>query len=307
MLGAGTLPAVAVLLVCADPLRPRRPDPHFAEDAAAARACGATVALVDHDALCRGDTAAALRFGPEDLGTAWYRGWMVTAGQYAALAEATAQRGLTMATDAAAYRAAHELPGWYDAFRDVTARSVWLPWSGVPADMTPARWGELVALLGAGAAVVKDYVKSCKDAWDEACYVPDLADLEQGRKVVVRMAALRGDALVGGVVVRVFEPYVGDDKGAHECRIWWVDGVPVLTGPHPDRPEDRFTAGEPDEIGHIAAAARALGCRFVTTDVARHAGDGRWRVVEVGDGQVSDLPAGTSRHALIEPLLTALG
>ncbi|KXK62753.1 hypothetical protein AWW66_06835 [Micromonospora rosaria] len=38
----------------ADPLRPRRPDPHFAAEAAAAHAAGLDVALVDHDALAAG-------------------------------------------------------------------------------------------------------------------------------------------------------------------------------------------------------------------------------------------------------------
>jgi hypothetical protein len=35
---------------------------------------------------------------------------------------------------------------------------------------------------------------------------------------------------------------------------------------------------------------RLFGCRFITTDLAQLA-DGGWRVVEVGDGQVSDLPS----------------
>ncbi|MDJ0344038.1 ATP-grasp domain-containing protein [Streptomyces sp. H10-C2] len=45
----------------------------------------------------------------------------------------------------------------------------------------------------------------------------------------------------------------------------------------------------------------ALGCRFVTTDLALRT-DGRWRVVEVGDGQVSDLPQGTDPAGLIREL-----
>ncbi|MGH3858496.1 ATP-grasp domain-containing protein [Actinokineospora sp.] len=45
---------------------------------------------------------------------------------------------------------------------------------------------------------------------------------------------------------------------------------------------------EPDLSG-IAELVVKLGCRFVTTDVVRR-DDGAWRVVEVGDGQVSDRP-----------------
>lgn len=39
------------------------------------------------------------------------------------------------------------------------------------------------------------------------------------------------------------------------------------------------------------------------TDLAQHT-DGTWRVAEVGDGQVSDLPTGTDPTALLDPLLT---
>ena len=67
--------------------------------------------------------------------------------------------------------------------------------------------------------------------------------------------------------------------------MWGVDGEPALIGPHPDEPGRR---PEP-ELAEVAGAVRALGCRFITTDLARRI-DGRWRVVEAGDGQVSDLP-----------------
>ncbi|WP_338758183.1 hypothetical protein V7968_26170 [Nocardia vulneris] len=49
------------LLSCADPLDPRRTDPHFAAETLAARTLGATVGLLDLDALLRGDSAAAVR------------------------------------------------------------------------------------------------------------------------------------------------------------------------------------------------------------------------------------------------------
>jgi hypothetical protein len=48
----------------------------------------------------------------------------------------------------------------------------------------------------------------------------------------------------------------------------------------------------------------ALGCRFVTTDLARRS-DGVWRVIEVGDGQVSDFPAGADIGPLVKALTAA--
>ena len=84
-----------IVLVPADPLRPRRPDEHFAAEADAARAAGLDVAVVDHDALTSGDGAGrAVARVPEAAGPAVYRGWMLRAGQYAAFADALAERGV---------------------------------------------------------------------------------------------------------------------------------------------------------------------------------------------------------------------
>ena len=115
----------ASMLFCADVLRPRQVDEHFAAQADVVRAAGARVALVDHDALLRGDTTEAVRRVPADLGPVWYRGWMVPAGAYDGLAAALAGRGAELLTSPDDYRRAHELPGWYDTFAPVTPASTW--------------------------------------------------------------------------------------------------------------------------------------------------------------------------------------
>lgn len=266
------------VVFCADPLNHRRVDPHFAREAAAVRDHYGNVAIIDHDALRHGDAAAAIRRVPRDLGPAWYRGWMVTGAEYAALAGALKERGTPLLTHPEDYRRAHELPGWHDTFAGLTPTSVWRP---LPPRTIPDDLAELVRPLRNGSAVVKDYVKSRKHEWEEACFVPDVKNIAQLRTVVTKMIALQDDFLAGGLVVREYEPYDGG-----EARVWWVDGEPALIGPHPDDPD---LDPEP-ELDAVAPAVRTLGCRFITTDLARRA-DGQWRVVEVGDGQVSDLPA----------------
>ena len=51
-------------------------------------------------------------------------------------------------------------------------------------------------------------------------------------------------------------------------------------------------------LAQIAQRVTALGLAFATVDLALRA-DGIWRVVEVGDGQVSGLPATTAAADLI--------
>ncbi|WP_203899862.1 ATP-grasp domain-containing protein [Virgisporangium aliadipatigenens] len=285
------------VLFCADPLRPRSPDAHFAREAEAVAAFDGTVALVDHDALLRGDAAAAVRRVPEGLGPAWYRGWMIPSARYAQLEEALHGRGAALVVTAEEYRRAHEFPGWYEIFVDVTPASVWLPTRpGVPP--TPAALAAATAAIGGGPGIVKDYVKSRKHEWDEACYIPNLFDVAALHAVVSTFVERQEEDLAGGVVLRRFEPYLRRPGHADEIRVWWFDGAPMLVTAHPDAPGE---VGAPD-LTRIAPPVARLGCQLVTTDLALRA-DGRWRVVEVGDGQVSDLPRETDPSLLLERLV----
>ncbi|WP_407918082.1 ATP-grasp domain-containing protein [Kitasatospora sp. NE20-6] len=297
-----TSPAVLLPL---DPLAVRRPrpDPHFLPEAEAVREAGGTWRLLDHDALLAGDAEAAVRLLPEGCGPLWYRGWMVGVASYHALAGALAARGGTLQTSPADYARAHELPGWYEVFAGATPATRWLPGAGLPGR---AALVGAARLLGSGPAVVKDYVKSRKHEWHEACFVPELTDADALCRVVARFVELQGDDLAGGVVLRRFEDFVQRSDGggpaqAVEARVWWLDGEPVLVGPHPDVPGD---VPAPD-LSAVRPLVSALGCRFVTTDVAQRAGDGEWRVVEVGDGQVSGLPRTADPTALLTALLSA--
>ncbi|WP_405161624.1 ATP-grasp domain-containing protein [Nocardia sp. NBC_01499] len=288
-----------ILLSCMDPLDQRRTDPHFAAETAAARAFGADIGLIDHDLLLAGDAGAAVRTVPRDRGPAWYRGWMIPSTAYAALAGALAARGTPLIVDPASYRAAHELPGWYPTFAPLTPASRWQASSPgrVPEAATLSA---LAAALGAGPGIVKDYVKSAKHAWDTACYIPDLADTARLHQVVAAFIAEQGSYLAGGIVLRAFEAFTADGRRAAEARVWWLDGTPFLVGAHPDTPGQHPAPA----LGSIADRVKQLGARFVTTDLALR-NDGVWRVIEVGDGQVSDLPTDIEPDLVVNALLGA--
>ncbi|MET9467463.1 ATP-grasp domain-containing protein [Streptomyces sp. NPDC006544] len=287
------------VLYCADPLDERRVDAHFAGEARALRAHGAAVALVDHGALLAGDADRAVARVPAGAGALWYRGWMVPAERYADLDAALRERGGALRVSPQAYRRAHELPGWYGPFAELTPASGWLP---VAPGRAPdsARLAELAGALPSRSGIVKDYVKSRKHQWAEACHLPDLTDRAAVQRVVSRFVELQGDDLAGGVVLRAFEHFTAAADTAAEVRVWWRDGEPRLLTAHPDSPYEAVAT--PDLVA-VRAAVGALDCPFVTTDLALRA-DGVWRVVEVGDGQVSDLHRGADLSSFAG-LLTA--
>jgi hypothetical protein len=282
------------VLFCADPLMPMRVDEPFEAEAAVVRELGGLVALIDHDALARGDAGRAVRRVPRDSGHWWYRGWMIPSSAYAALAVALSRRGALLRVPPECYQKAHELPGWYATFREVTPASEWMIWvpGKPPAEHDVA---ELTRRLGPGPAVVKDFVKARKHEWAEACFIPDTSDLGQATAVVARMVELQQDTLNGGIVLRRFETFTSEA----EARVWWVDSFPVSVTAHPGTP-----GGHPDpDLTRIAPLVKALGCPFITTDLALRA-DGQWRVVEVGDGQVSGLPDGADPKLLFKRMVT---
>ncbi|MGW3040917.1 ATP-grasp domain-containing protein [Kitasatospora sp. NPDC001159] len=309
---------VPSLIFPADPLNPRRPDPHFTWEARLLRELGGEHHLVDHDALFAGHAEEAVRRVPRDSGPLWYRGWMLPSARYAEFAAALTARGGDLLTSAPGYAAAHELPGWYGAFEGATPLSVWIPSAGAAAPGPEELAAAAARLGGSGPAIVKDYVKSRKHEWHEACYVPELADLAAVGRVVGRFVELQGEFLTGGVVLRRYEEFErsnggpdhanGGSDGANgtggralEARVWWLDGRPILIGPHPDAPHQEV---EPN-LTDVPALVRRLGCRFVTTDLASRADGSGWRVVEVGDGQVSDLPRGIDASGLLASLIAA--
>ncbi|MEU5791562.1 ATP-grasp domain-containing protein [Micromonospora purpureochromogenes] len=281
-----------LLIVPADPLRPRRADPHFAPEARAAREAGHVVGLVDHDALAAGGDARRA-VAPVPVGDdAVYRGWMLSADAYAHFAAALAARGVTLRTAPEQYRRAHELPGWYAEAAAVSPESRWT------VGDARAAFDRARAELGGGPAVLRDWTKSAKHHWREACFVPDVADAEAAWRVATRLRELRADDFTGGFVLRRFERFA-----SAEVRTWWVDGKGLLTGPHPDTPDELPVT--PVDVSGIAPVIARLGLPFVTADLALR-DDGVWRLVEIGDGQVSDRPASVEPERLIA-ILSAVG
>ena len=278
-----------ILLFPSDVLRPARVDDHFAAEAAAARAAGIEVSYVDHDAMTRPGGAEQAVRRVSGSGDALYRGWMVGSARYAEVDAALRRRGVTLRTGEAHYRRAHELPGWYEALAAVTPLSVWT------TEHDRAAFDRACAELGAGPAVVRDHTKSMKHHWDEAMFIPDVADRDGAWAVARRFRELRGDDLQGGFVLRRFERFV-----SAEVRTWWVDGVCRLTGPHPDAPDGKCAA----EVDLTAVEPLVAGLRlpFVTVDLALR-DDGAWRVVELGDGQVSDRPRSLGAETFVGALI----
>ena len=235
-------------------------DDAFADQRAAAEALGFTTSLCSDDVL---DARKPLRNVPAG-GTVVYWGWMMTGPQYERLSAAVVAAGAVPLTSPAQYLSAHHLPNWYPRIADLTPETVVLD---VDADLEAE-----LRRLAWDAFFVKDYVKSLKTSVGSV--VRDPATIGT---VVAEMRRFRGD-IEGGLCVRRLEPFV---EGT-ERRYFVVRVKPYAANDDP----------VPDIVR--AAAGRIAG-PFFSIDVAQRV-DGVPRVVEIGDGQVSDLVGWTPRR-----------
>ena len=289
----------------------RQPDPDYSQEAAAAAGQGLPVGLVSYEALVyEGDPAKAVRRVPAGNGptplTAIYRGWMLSPESYARLYTALEAWQIRLINTPAAYRYCHYLPEWYPALSAYTPRSVWL-------DTGPA-WDldGVMALLqpfGAAPLILKDWVKSRKHEWAEACYIPAADDRAAVERVIRRFVDLQGPDLAGGLVFRAFVPFV--PLGSHaqsgmplteEYRLFYRDGRRIAAYPYWD---DAGYPAAPVPGDPFDRLAPAVPSRFFTMDVARTAGGG-WQIVELGDGQVAGLRDGADLAAFYTHLTNGI-
>ena len=280
------------ILFPANPIEPRKPDFDFEVEYHAAREAGFEVGIIDTD---KGELARAYPAGP-----VLYRGWMVSADRYTELCEMLRGEGLEPVTSAEAYRFCHHLPGWYATLEGNTPASVWYPdargWSAET----------VTSALGEGPMVVKDYVKSAKHYWHEACFIPDAQALP---RVAERFLEIRAEDLEGGLVFRRFLPFASIGQHSKsgmpltlEFRAFYAHGRLLASSRYW---EDGEYPGDEPPWDDFAPLLSQVASPFFSLDVARDE-NGRWWIVELGDGQVSGLPPGLEPTAFYERLASAM-
>lgn len=286
------------LLFDQDPMNPRISDAAYAHEVAAAERLGITCSLVSFEALVdEGDAErAVLRVAPasEEGEIGVYRGWMVTPKQYAALYNALEDRRITLVSSPEQYEHCHYLPRWYKTLKGHTPCSVWTQ----AGDTSLARLMVLLQSFGDRPVIVKDFVKSRKHEWLEACFIPSAADAEAVARVTGRFLELQGDDLSGGLVLREFVDF--EPLGQHtrsgmpltrEFRLFFLDGEPIQVSRYWDQDEYQGAyQGEMPPLAHFTRLAASIKSRFFAMDVAKTVA-GEWLIVELGDAQVSELPA----------------
>ncbi|HEU5198105.1 MAG TPA: ATP-grasp domain-containing protein [Ktedonobacterales bacterium] len=284
-------------------------DALYEREAEAAQQAGLEYTLLNVEALVdeQDALAATRRIAPAaapEVGV--YRGWMLRPAAYERLYEALAALNIFLINMPLAYRHCHYLPESYPVIEGHTPRSIWLKLRDGPSI---EQIMDALQPFGDKPLILKDYVKSRKHEWAEACYIPSAADRAAVERVVKRFLELQGPELNEGLVFREFvsfEPLASHAKSGmpltKEFRIFFLDGERLLTAPYWETGAYGDLLPPADLFQEVA---RHVQSRFFTMDVARRV-DGAWMIVELGDGQVAGLPeqadAGAFYRALAQKI-----
>ena len=158
---------------------------------------------------------------------------MMTPPQYRLLYDVLSERNIRLINDPDQFRHCHHLPECYSIMEQLTPRSVWLK-----GDLTIDRIMLTLAPFGDRPVIIKDFVKSRKHEWREACFIPSASDRDAVERVVGRFLELQGEDLNEGLVFREFVEF--RPVGVHprssmpmteEYRIFWLDGQPLFWSP----------------------------------------------------------------------------
>lgn len=269
-------------IFCNHPLYPERVDEDYEseyQEAGREHPC----ALFSYEDLEQGKLTL---YGEKISGLTVYRGWMMKPEMYREFYRRLEAEGIFLINTPEEYEKYHLLPGWYQDFEGKTPDTVWTE----TPDPDEILWK---AKLEAGPFIVKDYVKSRKHEWYDACYIPKLSDRDLARKIIRNFVSRQAESLVGGLVLRKYEnlrqigfhPQSGMPV-SEEYRVFIYAGrVLIIDSYWTEQHEVRLSPGELEWIDAIASQIRS---NFVTLDLARKA-DGGLIVMELGDGQVSGL------------------
>jgi hypothetical protein len=278
----------------------------YQAEADTARSAGMDVRLMDFEALVSGNMERSLRTiqKSSSIAPAVYRGWMMTPDQYAAFYNGLSALGVCLINQPQEYKYCHYLPEWLPELSKLTPETSILR---MKADepLTREQVAQSLSPFGTDAVIVKDFVKSEKHHWSEACYIPDASDTDQALGVAQRFLQLRGNELQGGLVFRKFMAFrsIGTHPKSRmplteEFRVFVLNGKVMIIMNYWDEVE---YAGVLPDFQMLIPTMADIPSRFFTVDVACLE-NGDWMIVELGDGQVAGLPDNSDLKQFYEAL-----
>ena len=280
------------ILFCDSGFAPNEIDYMYAEEYDAAQRNGLERSLISFEALRKGNVEQAIKnvkvVNNEEI--AIYRGWMLKPNEYQLLYQALQSKNITLINNPQAYQFCHYLPENYPVIQEFTPKTRFKKLVN-PFELLDFK--EELSEFGNRAIIVKDYVKSQKHYWTEACFIPKANDWEQVETVIRKFIDLQAEDLNEGLV---FREYVELKKLTHhsksgmpltkEFRLFILDGKIIQQLKYWEEGDYQNVELQLEQFLQVIPKIKS---RFFTMDIAQKE-NGEWIIVELGDAQVAGLP-----------------
>lgn len=193
---------------------------------------------------------------PAEGETVVYRGWMLSGDEYDEISEFCKKKGLNLLTDKETYYNAHHIDNWYERVKGLTPETlIFKDKESLLSAVEKSDWP---------AFFIKDSVKSLTTSRGSIANSKD-----EVSEIVAELEDKKG--IEGSLVIRKVHNFLSDS----EVRYFSIKGK--LQSPS----------------GHSSAIAEKVSTMFsempfISIDIIKDA-DGQEWLVEIGDGQVSDM------------------
>jgi len=280
------------VLFCDSGFSPKEVDYMYADEYESAKANQLPISLISFEEIKKGNIESAIKRvrASEGKMEGVYRGWMLKPNQYQELYDGLLQKNIELTNSPTQYRFCHYLPENYEVIKDYTPKSTFKSLDG---DFNINEFENEISVFENKPIVIKDYVKSQKHYWKEACYIPDASNKKQVNSIVTKFIELQDVDFNEGLVFREFvdlEELTNHSASGmpltKEFRVFIRNKKIITTYKYWD--EGDYKDVEPI-LDRFVDVIPKINSEFFTMDIAKKK-DGEWIIVELGDGQVAGLP-----------------
>jgi hypothetical protein len=274
------------------PHLPRKLNPYFEAEMSAAQSAGFGISIVSDE-----NTPGAVNLTNRTADDYIYRGWLVKPAYYQEMANLAGKPLLNSYQD---YMSSYELPNWYHHFTvEDTPESFYIEAEEIVKVGIEGVAHQVKNYFDSEAPLMmKDYLKSLKYEWYDACLIKDGSDLKEIMRITTNFFELRGRDFVGGLVYRKLLDL--KRAGIHpktrtpvpiEFRTFFLHQKPMVTISIWEKEVgiDYQTEGVPPSQDFLESVGRKIISPFVAVDIAKAKDDKFW-VIEVNDGGAAGLP-----------------
>jgi hypothetical protein len=239
-----------------------------------------------------------------------YRGWIVKPAYYQEM-DALVSNLLTSYDN---YMWAYDFPKWYSVFTNhETPTSIIFPSEDVQRLGLEAIAKNMAERFPNKPFIIKDYHRTCKYEWFDACYIKDVSDTADSIRVMENFFRLRGRDYYGGLVFREFLSLkkLGDHPKVKmplpiEFRTFFLHQKPITTFMYweMDVPYPEGVVSPPEDW--LESIGKKMVSPFVALDIAQSEDD-KWWVIEVNDGGSAGWPEHLDATIFYDALYAGIG